>query len=191
MKKNRLTKRILLFLTAFLASTSSNAQVKDLIGVWTSEVEMQPTSDCMQFWSLYRLRLDQNGLFLFEEGIKVKLICEEGVGAYAYSQKGGTYSLKDSILVLTFNDSPVTYDDGPIFTSRHSERVRKYALERHVKPNIIEIRKLTKKWIEEKSKQPLKIKIDMISGKELEIAFDIFKQDGSTSQYVLIFERKE
>lgn len=139
MKQVRWIKRLLLFLIVFLCCTSSKAQINNLVGLWICEDDWE--KGCNHYWMIERLQFDKDGKFKYAQGCKMIFNCENGVGAYLYAQKEGTYTVKDSTLVFSFSNLPITYDSGPIFTSNHGNFTRDFTLRNVINPAIEDFKK--------------------------------------------------
>lgn len=190
MKQVSLIIKVLPVLIAILFCTEMRAQVNNnLVGLWTCE-EKGRSNDCQDNWYLYKLNLGKDGKFSYAEGYKRIFLCEQRVGAYIYAQKEGTYSIKDSTLVLTFNNSPVKYDSGPIFTSEHGNTVRTFTLERNINPLIEKYREITKQWVDDQSKQPFKSTIVKNNAQELKIEWDSVSDEGETVHNFISFTKE-
>ncbi len=182
--------KVFLLLTMSLSCTNLKAQVNDYFGSWTSEIEAKSDDYCFQNWYLYRLKLNKNSKFEYEEGFKRIFMCEQQVGAFIYAKKSGTYTVEDSTLILSFDKSPVTYDHGPIFTRSHGETTREDYLHNFINPTIESYKEITKAWVDKVSSKPWKTTIVVINKNEMSLKWDEVSDEGAISHNIIKFKKQ-
>jgi len=164
---------------SLLSYTDVSAQSK-LTGLWICEIQERSNEEAYENSYLWKLKIEKDGTFLYGEGYKRYFVYEDRIGLYLYAQKEGNYNYKDSVLTLIFNNSPVAFDYGPIFTSDHGKSTRNFALEERFPPYFRQLKEITNKWIERVSQKPFEMKINLINDQEMVVSWEHIDNEGKT-----------
>ncbi len=170
MKQFKLLWFSLFMYMTFFSYTDVYSQSK-ITGSWISESPAK-SSDRYENSYLKKLIIEKDGTFLYGTGYKRIFAYEDRVGVYVIAEKKGKYDYKESMLTLTFDDSPVSFDYGPIFTSDHGKFIRNFA-STELFPSFIEnLKKNTNEWIEEDTQKPLEITVHMVNDEEMIVTIE-------------------
>ena len=169
---------LFMYMTLF-SFTDVYAQSK-LTGSWICEMQVNSSDERYENSYLWKLIIEKNGTFLFGEGYKRIFAYEDRVGVFVIAEKRGKNDFKESTLTLTFNDSPASFDYGPIFSSNHGKFIRNFASTELFPSVINNLKEVTNNWIEDESKKPLEITIHMVNDQQMFVTWDFIDNDGKT-----------
>lgn len=170
-----------LFMYMTLFSYTDVYSQSKITGSWICEIPANSSDERYENSYLWKLKIEKDETFLFGEGYKRIFAYEDRVGVYVIAEKKGKYDFKDSMLTLTFNNTPASFDYGPIFTPDHGKFTRNFASTELFPSLIDKLKKTTNNWIEGDTQKPLEITIHTINDQQLFVTWEYIDNDGKTN----------